>query len=195
MRISDSQLRDLLARAEELDRASRQPAGSDIAGLLGAAEEVGFSRRAVQQALAEQFGLPALPLARGTLIWARAADGKFYAAEVIASEEETTHLRFLGGSEHHLPLEELRTCVLNPGARITCNWPKWGTWTCTVVAYDREKQRVKLNDGWGSTKWFPLAELWMAQPKASPARRRMDAILIGSGALLGSIITALLFLL
>src|SRR5688572_10859569 len=121
MRISDTQLRDLLARAEELDRGSNQASGADIAGLLGAAEEVGFSRRAVQQALAEQLGLPALPLTQGTLVWARATDDKFYAAEVLTSNEEITEVRFLGGSQHHLALEDLRTCLLSPGARITCN--------------------------------------------------------------------------
>jgi hypothetical protein len=195
MRITDTQLRELLARAEELDRDPHQPPGGDIAGLLGAAEEVGFSRRAVQQALAEQFGLPALPLASGTLVWGRAPDGKFYAAEVLTSAEDTLRVRFLGGSEAHLPLEDLRSCILTPGARITCTWPKWGTWTCTIVSYDPENQRVKLNDGWGSTRWFPLSELWMATPRTTPARRRMDAVLISSGAALGALITALLFLL
>jgi hypothetical protein len=195
MRLTDKQLQDVLARAEELDRAANQPpsSSSDLAAFLGAAEEVGFSRQAVQQALAEQLDLPAAPPVVGALIWARAADGEFYVAEVLSSSEYTTQVRFLGGSEHALPLDELRSCALSPGARVVCNWPNWGKWTCTVMAYDSGKGRVKLSDGWGSTKWFPISEIWMARPKdATSHRRRLDAILIGAGAVLGSLITALL---
>jgi hypothetical protein len=74
----------------------------------------------------------------------------------------------------------------------------WGPWTCTVVAYDAAKQRVKLSDGWGYTRTFPVSEVWLAPAKADPRTtgRRVSAILLGvgaaAGALLGSIVTALL---
>ncbi|MGH9262391.1 MAG: hypothetical protein ACRD08_21235, partial [Acidimicrobiales bacterium] len=70
--------------------------------------------------------------------------------------------------------------------------------TCTVVGYDSANQRVKLTDGWGYTKTFSVSELWLAPQKADTgtARRRVYAPLLGAGAaagaLLGSILTALL---
>ncbi len=195
MRLTDRELQDVLTRAEELGRSAKQPptSNSDLAAFLGAAEEVGFSRQAVQQALAEQFDLPATPPLVGALTWARASDGKFYVAEVLSSSEDTIRVRFLRGSEHDLPLDELRSYALSPGVRVTCIWPSWGPWTCTVVAYDSSKERVKLGDGWGSTKWFPISEVWMARPKgASTHRRRLNVILLGVGALVGSLLTALL---
>lgn len=74
----------------------------------------------------------------------------------------------------------------------------WGPWTCSVIAYDSVKQRVKLSDGWGYVKTFPLSEVWLppANTDATTARRRIYVTLLGTGAvagaLLGSIVTALL---
>ena len=68
-----------------------------------------------------------------------------------------------------------------------------------MVAYDSNKQRVKRTDGWGYTRTFPVGEVWL--PPAGKAatnggRRRVYLTLIGVGAglgaVIGSIITALL---
>ncbi|MFN2399515.1 MAG: hypothetical protein ABR543_12885 [Gemmatimonadaceae bacterium] len=168
-----------------------------LAAVIGAAEEVGLSRRAVERALTERLNLPAPPVV-GSLTWAPSADGKFYVAEVLSTSGEGARVRFLRGSEHHLTLDELRPCAFIPGERVVCHWPMWGPWTCTVIAYDSVKQRVKLSDGWGSTKTFPVSEVWLAPTKADPrsARKRVYATLLGAGAAAGglicSIITALL---
>jgi hypothetical protein len=72
----------------------------------------------------------------------------------------------------------------------------WGTWTCTVVSYDAARQRVRLNDGWGYTKSFPVSEVWLSAVNLDErgARRRLYATLLGvgaaAGALIGAIITA-----
>ena len=200
MKLSHEELRDVLARAEELDRADREGVErtAEIAALIGAAEEVGLSRRAVERALAERLNLPLIPPVVGALVWARSADGKYYAAEVLSISDEGTQVRFLRGSEHRLSLDDLRACAFIPGERVACNWPMWGPWTCTVVAYDSVKQRVKLSDGWGDTKTFPVSEVWLAPARsdARSTRRRVYATLLGAGAaagaLIGSIITALL---
>jgi hypothetical protein len=200
MRLTDEELRDVLARAEELDRVARQGVewNAELAALVGAAEEVGFSRQAVERALAERLNLPATPPVVGSLTWARSADGRYYVAEVLSISEEGTRVRFLRGSEHRVTLDELRPCVFIPGERVACNWPMWGPWTCTVVAYDSVKQRVKLSDGWGYTKTFPVSEVWLALATADSrgARRRLSLTLLGAGAaagaLIGSIITAML---
>jgi hypothetical protein len=74
----------------------------------------------------------------------------------------------------------------------------WGSWTCTVVSYDAEKQRVKLNDGWGYTRKFSVAEVWLppAATAPGPAGKRIYGKLLVAGAiaggLIGSILTALL---
>lgn len=200
MRLTDEELRDVLARAEEIERATRRGAAwnAELAAVIGAAEEVGLSRQAVERALAEAGNLPAAPPVVGSLTWARSADGKFYAAEVLSISEEGARVRFLRGSEHRLSLDELRPCAFIPGERVACHWPMWGPWTCTVVGYDAAKQRVKLGDGWGDTRSFPASEVWLAPAKAHPggARWRVYATLLGAGAaagaLIGSIVTALL---
>lgn len=198
MSLTDEELRDVLARAEELDRASRDRVErkNQLAAVIGAAEEAGFSRQAVERALAERLNLPAKPLVAGDLAWARSTDGRYYVAQVLATSEESVQVKFLRGSEQRLTPEELRPCAFMPGVRVTCEWPMWGPWTCTVVSYDAAKQRVRLSDGWGYTKTFPVSEVWLstASSDARGARRRLYATLLGvgaaAGALIGAIITA-----
>ncbi len=200
MGLTDEEFRDVLARAEEIDRAARHGDewNAELAAVVGAAEEVGLSRQAVERALAERFNLPATPPVVGSLAWARSADGKYYVAEVLATSEEGARVRFLSGGEHRLALDELRPCSFIPGERVDCNWPNWGPWTCTVVSYDSDKRKVGLSDSWGSTKKFPVSEVWLAPAKtdSAAARRRTYATLLAAGAsvgaLVGSIITALL---
>ena len=200
MRLTDEELRDVLTRAEEIERAARRGDewNAELAAVIGAAEEIGLLRPAVERALAERLNLPTTPPVVGELTWARSADGKSYVAEVLSISEGGARVRFLRGSEHRLTLDELRPCALIPGERVACHWPMWGPWTCTLVAYDAVKQRVKLSDGWGYTKTFPVSEVWLAPAKADARAtgRRVSAILLGvgaaAGALLGSIVTALL---
>lgn len=198
MPLTDEELRDVLARAEELDRAARDQVERkhELAAVIGAAEEAGFSRQAVERALSERLNLPAKPVAAGDLAWARSTDGRYYVAEVLATSEESIQVKFLRGSEQRLPPDELRPCAFSPGMRVTCDWPMWGTWTCTVVSYDAARQRVRLSDGWGYTESFPVSEVWLpvANTDARSAKRRLYATLLGvgaaAGALIGAIITA-----
>ncbi len=201
MRLTDDELRDVLARAEEIQRASRYGVemNAELEAVIGAAEEIGLARPAVERAIRERLDLSMTPPAVGTLTFAKSADDKFYVAEVLSISTEGVRVRFLRGSEHLLTLDQLRPCAFLPGERVVCDWPWWGPWTCTVVAYDAVKQRVKLSDGWGYTKTFRVAEVWLPPEKraeASWARTRVYATLIGAGAglgaLVGSIITALL---
>ncbi len=200
MRLTDEELQDVLSRAEEIQRTARHGPewNSELAAVVSAAEEVGFSRRAVERALSERLNLPTKPVV-GRLTWARSADGKSYVAEVLSVTDDGAQVRFLGGSEVHLALDQLRPCVFIPGERVVVDWPWWGPWTCTIVSYDSETERLKVNDGWGYTKTFPVSEIWLApdKPKPSAARNRVYATLLGvgagAGAIIGSIITALLF--
>ena len=172
-RLTDEELRDVLARAEEIERATRHGDewNAEVAAVIGAAEEVGLSRRSVERALAERLNLPATPPVVGSLTWARSADGKAHVAEVLSLSQEEARVRFLRGGEHRVTLDELRPCAFLPGERVACHWPRWGPWTCTVVGYDSVKQRVKLSDGWGYTRTFPVSEVWLPSIKDLPGRR------------------------
>jgi hypothetical protein len=195
--LSDDELHDVLARAEEIERANRRGAAwnAELQAVIGAGEAVGLSRPAIERALAERFPLAGSPPTAGSLVWARSADGKFYVAEVTTIAEHSAAVRFLNGSEVELGLDALRPCAFVPGERVACNWPMWGPWTCTVVSYDATKRRVKLSDGWGSTRQFPIGDVWLAPP-ANPkvARARVKWLAAGAtiGAVVGSILTALL---
>ncbi|MGH7709640.1 MAG: hypothetical protein ACREOG_00055 [Gemmatimonadaceae bacterium] len=199
MRLTDEELQDVLARADEIERTSRrgEQFHAELEAVIGAAEEVGLSRQAVERALRERLDLPMTVPTPGTTVWAKSADGKSYVAEVLATSQDDVRVRFLTGSLHDATLDEIRPCSFIPGERVVCDWPWWGPWTCSVVSYDHEKKRVKLSDGWGYIKTFSLSEVWLPQrkPETGGSRRRVYLTLLGAGtaigALVGSIITAL----
>ena len=173
MRLTDEQLRDVLARAEEIQRESRygDEISVDLETVIGAAEEMGLSRPVVERALRERLALSAPPRV-GDLTFAQSEDGKFYVARVISISEEGAEVRFLTGSEHYASLDQLRRCdFFMPGQRVTVNWPWWGPWTCTVIGYDAGRQLVTLSDGWGSTEHSRLRTCG-SLPSATPGPAR-----------------------
>jgi hypothetical protein len=202
MRLTDDELRDVLARAEEIQSGSRRGAewNAEVAAVIGAAEELGLSRVAVERALRERLDLPPAPPAVGDVVWARSTDDKHYVAEVVSTADDTVRVRFMRGGEHALALDEVRPCSFLPGERAVVDWPWWGPWTCSVVSYDPASRYVKLSDGWGDTRTFSIADVWLAPRKieTGPGRSRMRAKLIGVGvavgAAIGSVVTALLLL-
>jgi hypothetical protein len=200
MRLTDDELRDVLQRAEEIQRTSRHgdDVRAELEAVIGAGEAVGLQRSAIERALRERLDIAPMPDV-GALAWAKSADGKYYVAEVMSISADTVRVRFLRGSEHVVAYDEVRSCSFIPGERVAVYWPWWGPWTCKVLAYDASKQRVKVDDGWGSTKTFPVAEVWQAAPRRLEVRNprtRMYVTLLGAGggigALIGSILTALL---
>ena len=190
-RLTDEELRDVLARAQEIEGASRAGSEwkSEVAAVVAAAEGVGLSRNAVERALAERLDVPIAPPQPGTLVWAESTNGKAYVAELVSISGSSARVRFLRGSEHEVTADKLRPCALIPGERVMCEWPWWGAWKCNIISYDQAKQVVKVNDGAGNQKTFSVAEIWQA-PKVSPsqARAKVYALLLGAGALAGAII-------
>jgi hypothetical protein len=200
MRLTDEELRDVLERAEEIQRASRhgEEMHAELEAVIGAAEEVGLTRSAVERALRERLDLFAPP-AIGSLVFAKSADDKFHVAETLSVSPEEVRVRFLRGTEHVVASDEVKRCTFIPGQRVTCHWPWWGPWTCTVLAYDAPSQFLKLSDGWGSTTTKHIADVWLEparKPNDGAVRKRVSVTLLGAGAgvgaLLGSLITALL---
>lgn len=198
MRLSDDELRDVLARAEEIQRNSRTADSmqSEIEAVIGAGEAVGLARPALERAIRERLDLAVSPPPPGTLVFAQSADGKYYVAEVVGGSSDSVRVRYLRGSEHTVSQEQLRPCAFLPGERVVANWPWWGPWTCTVISYDAAKQKVKVSDGWGYTKTFSIAEVWQSGRKAWSGRMRISALWLsvgaGVGAVIGSVVTALL---
>ena len=198
MQLSDEELRDVLARAEEIQRGSRRVDSmqNEVEAVIGAGEAIGLARPAIERALRERFDLAESMPAAGSLVFAQSADGKFYVAEVLSASSEAFRVRFVRGSEHTVTLDQVRPCAFLPGEKVIANWPWWGPWTCTVISYDAAKQKVKLSDGWGETKSFSIAEVWQSGRKPWSGRLRIAAtwlsVGVGLGAVLGATLTRLL---
>jgi hypothetical protein len=200
MRLTDDELRDVLERAEEIQRTTRRgdQMHAELEAVIGAAEEVGLTRVAVERALRERLNIVAPPTA-GDRVFARSADGKFYVADVLSVSEDDVRVRFLRGSESVVPADELKPCSFLPGERVMYDWPWWGPWSCTVISYHAPSQYLKLSDRWGSTTTCHVSDVWLEPERKvddRAARKRVYAKLLGVGAgfgaLVGSIITALL---
>jgi hypothetical protein len=192
MRLTDDELRDVLTRAEEIQRGSRSvdTMQSEIEAVIGAGEAVGLERSAIERALRERFDVAIAPPTPGSLVFAQSADGKFYVAEVVSSTADNARVRFLRGSEHTVTSEQLRPCAFLPGEKVVANWPWWGPWTCTVISYDVAKAKVKLTDGWGYTKAFPISEVWQSNRKPWSGRMRIAATWVSVGVALGAAVGA-----
>ncbi len=162
--LSEEQLRDVLARAEEIQQGH---GANSYAAVLTAAQEAGLSKDAVTKALQERLGLLGAPPSKGELIFAKGTQNRFFAAEVLEQNEQTYRVRFLNGGEHTVSFEDLRPLHLLPGEPLVCPWPNWGWWTCSVVRYDAEKLKVRVTDNMGSEKAFDLSQVYRAAPKTA----------------------------
>ena len=191
MGLAHEEMRDVLVRAAEIERASTSH--TDLEIVMQAAEEAGIQRAAVERALRERLALPVKPPAPGDLVFARSADDKFYVAEVVDGQDEDWRVRYLRGSEHTVSLDDMRPCSFLPGERVVVDWPWWGPWTCTVLSYDAAARRVTVSDGWAETREFRIADVWLAPRRPHGSRRnRVIATLIGvaaAGAAVGSALT------
>jgi hypothetical protein len=198
MRLSDEELREVLIRAEEIQRGSRGPSHmqTEMEAVIGAGEAVGLTRPAIERALRERFDVAMAAPSAGSLVFAQSADGKFYVAEVVSAADQQVRVRFLRGSEHTVTLEQLRPCAFLPGEKVVANWPWWGPWTCTVISFDAARHKVKLTDGWGYTKTFPISEVWQSNRKPWSGRLRIAvtwlSVGIGLGAAAATTLAALL---
>ncbi|MCW5942110.1 MAG: hypothetical protein KIS66_07750 [Fimbriimonadaceae bacterium] len=197
--LTEEETREVLARAEAIHsrKADDAPMVS-VEAILAAAEEAGLSREAVEQALRERNRSVAAPAKVGDLAFARSVDGREYVAEVLASDDQAVRVRFLDGGEHTLPASQVRPATFLPGERVTCPWPGWGWWPCTVISYSATSRTVKVTDNWGSNKSFGIAEVRIDPPKVRRANSRTRVVLtvlaIGAttGGFLGALTTWLL---
>ena len=118
---------DLLRRAQEIDEQTRlmlEPY-PEYTELIHAAEEAGIARDATLQALRERMSLPVQAFEPGTKVFAKSADGHFYAATLEKIQGRTAHIRFVNGSEHVADMTDLRLFSLTPGQRVQFHSPSF----------------------------------------------------------------------
>ena len=200
MPLEDHDIRAVLARAQEIELSTHSDA-AEIERVIQAAEEVGISRTSVERAFRERLLLPIRASSAGDVVFARSSDNKYYTAEVLAVDADGVRVRFLRCSEHQVAANEITPCTLLPGERVICPWPWWGPWTCTVLSFDAANRRVTVSDGWGETRDFSITEIWTTPPRARDqqraTKRKIYAVLLGVGAvggtIVGAVVTNLLF--
>src|SRR5262245_29566577 len=107
MRLADDDVREVLARAIEIQGTALQGNDfhSELEAVIQAAEEVGIARSAVERALRERLNLPLEMPAAGDLTFAKSADDRYYVAEIVAPTPEGFRVRFLRGGEHTVSLD------------------------------------------------------------------------------------------
>jgi len=200
MRLTDDELRDVLQRAEEIQRTTRRGdlLQGEIAAVIEAGEGIGLTRAAVERALRERLDFAPAP-AVGDRVFAKSADGKFHIANVVSISGDDIRVSFVRGGEQVVTADEVKPCSFVPGQRVMYHWPWWGPWSCEVVSYHAPTGFLMLSDRWGSTTTCRAEDVWLEPKKQANAltpRKRAYATLIGlsvgAGAIVGALITALL---
>lgn len=123
----------------------------------------------------------------GSLVFAQSTDGKYYVAEVESVVNEDVRVRYLRGSQHTVTIQQLRPAAFLPGERVIVNWPWWGPWTCDVISYDAERETIKVSDGMGTTKAFPISEVWQTDRTAWSGKLRIAVTWLAIGTALGAV--------
>jgi hypothetical protein len=197
MQLTSEELREIIARAEEIQKGAVTTAARDaeFIAVINAAEEVGISRYAIERALRERFALPAKSIEVGDRVFAKSSDGRFYVAEVTETEAGGFQVEFYRGGEHSVSADEVRPFRILPGDKLTVDWPWWGKYTGTVVRYEDKHELVTLSDGM-SEESFELDKVWLEPPKTRDAERRVRIFTYGwiavAGAAIGAAVTAFL---
>jgi hypothetical protein len=200
MRLTDDELRDVLQRAEEIQRTTRRAdqMQGEIAAVIEAGEGIGLTRAAVERALRERLAFAPAPVV-GDRVFAKSADGKFHLANVVSISGDDIRVSFLRGGERVVTADEVKPGSFVPGQRVMYHWPWWGPWSCEVISYHAPTGFLVLSDRWGSTTTCRAEDVWLEpqrETKALTSRKRAYVTLVGMsvgiGAVVGSLITALL---
>ncbi len=197
-RLTQNEMTEVLQRAEEIQRQEQAKIEwtQELQQWVGAAEEAGLSRVAIEQALRERTAFSGVELSPGEKIFAKSMDGRFYIAKLVDLSEDGGTVEFINGGRCKLSQRDMRPLNLVPGSKVECDWPNWGWWTCTIVSYNHELNTIHANDGWGQTRIFPISEIRLRgeEPKQGRFWERygvaIGSLMAGSG--VGALITWLL---
>lgn len=177
-KFDEQAIREILRRAEEIHIGAPQQDDTEAKAIIKAAEEAGLPRAAVEQALQERLTQSQPTTTPGEFLFAPSADGKLYVAEVVSSNGATTQARFLNGSDISVPTSQTQPANFLPGSKVYANWPSFGWWNCTVISFDKPNRLLRLSDGWGNEKTFPLAEVRINPPVQTNSKLQRDLIYI-----------------
>ncbi len=197
--LTTDDLNEVLRRAADIDSAGIRPGDqpTDLDSFVRAAQDVGITREAITQALAERAGTATIPVAVGDRVFAKSADDAFYVATVSSLSDGVVQVRFISGSDHSLPAVDVKPFRILPGQKLQVNWPTWGWYDVDVEVYDAASEKVTASDGLKS-KSFPLHEVRLPQQKTERQQRVSQLILQtalvagGLGGILGAFLMRLL---
>jgi len=158
---------ELLRRAQEIDEQTRlmlEPY-PEYTELIHAAEEAGIARDATLQALRERMSLPVQAFEPGTKVFAKSADGHFYAATLERIQGRTAHIRFVNGSEHVADMTDLRMFSLTPGQRVQFHSPSYSMWVMAeIVRFNRDSGSVTVN-AWYQEETVALEKIRLSKER------------------------------
>jgi len=125
LRLTDEELRDVLTRTAELDRTARHGDAwnAEREAVIGAGEEIGLSRHAVERALMERLEFPASPPAVGSLTWARSADGRSMSPRCCRLGRTGWGSGSFAAASTASVSRSSAHCAFIPGERVACQWP------------------------------------------------------------------------
>lgn len=159
---------ELLRRAHEIDEQTRlmlEPY-PEYTELIRAAEEAGIARDATLQALRERMSLPVQAFEPGTRVFAKSADGHYYAASLEKIQGRTAHIRFVNGSEHVADMTDLRMFSLTPGQRVQFHAPNYGMWVQgEIVRFNRDSGSVTVN-AWYQEETVALEKVRLSKERS-----------------------------
>lgn len=188
MMLQQEQIREVLARAEEIQQQSHlSTSQTDVDQVVRAAEEAGLNREAVLQAIRERLSLVSEPPQAGERVFAKSADGNFYPCEVVSATSNTVRVRFAKGGEHTVSIAEARPCSFMPGQRIVVPWPGWGWWPVTVVSYDAKSDLVKVTDAWSEMEFRTTDVCLAAEREPLALRTKLTTIALAAAAAGGAV--------
>ncbi len=157
--LSTEELSGVLRRAQEIDAGGGS--SGEMEAYITAAEEAGISREATMQAIRERLGYPIAAARLGEFVFARSADGHYYAAKVEHTEEKSARVKFMNGAVADLPLSDLREFALLPGQKLNYLSPSGGFWANGTVTTFNADSRVVTMESWGTAESVPLDKVRM----------------------------------
>ncbi len=191
---------EVLRRAQEIDDQTRQMLEPypEYSELIHAAEEAGIARDATLQALRERLSLPVKEFEPGTRVFAKSADGHYYAATLDRVHGRTAHLRFVNGSEHVADMTDLKMFSLTPGQKVAFHSSGYGMWIVgEVVRFNRESGSVTVT-AWYQEETVPLEKVRLSKERpplefgGSAKLWAVGVACLVAGSAIGAVIMAML---
>lgn len=169
--LSPEEHSEVLRRAQEIDNHTHDQVG--VEDYVKAAEEAGISREAVLMALRERLGVPLTMPTVGEMVFAKSADGHYYAATISSIEEKDMKVRFVNGSDSRITTVDLREFNLSPGQKV--NYQSSGMWwDAEIVRYNAEGRSVTVNI-WGSEETVSLEKIRIRKPTSFELNKSLNA--------------------